>query len=134
MGRLTKEPEIRYTQTSIPVASFTLAVERKVAKGKEPESDFLPIVAWRNLAEFASKYLHKGQRIVVTGSIHTRSFTDKDDVRRYVTEIIAENFYFADAKKTDNGNKQADNNTGSTIPQSSNEYSEYSDEQEDLPF
>lgn len=133
MGRLTKEPEIRFTAAQTPVASFTLAVDRRVSKGKEPETDFIPVIAWRGVAEFASNYIHKGQRVAVVGSIHVRSYTDKDNIKRYVTEIVADNIYFADGKI----NAPAANTAAETPycqpPQSENGFVEVDDNQ-DLPF
>jgi single-strand DNA-binding protein len=97
MGRLTAEPVLRYLPNKIAVAQFTLAVNRKT-KDKEEQTDFFPVVAWRAKAEFVGKYLHKGLRIVLTGELRTRNYTDKDGIKRWVTEILAENIYFADGK------------------------------------
>ena len=103
MGRLTKDPEVRYTQTSnIMVTSFTLAVNRRfVAQGQERQADFLPIVAWNKTAEFVAKYFKKGQQVAVIGRVETRNYDDKDGKKVYVTEVIAEEVYFADSKKED---------------------------------
>lgn len=99
MGRLTMEPEIRYTPNNIAVASFTLAVDRPRAKDREPAADFIPIIAWRERAEFISKYFHKGQRIALTGAIRTRNYEGKDGNRVYVTEVVADRVFFADSKQ-----------------------------------
>ena len=101
MGRLTKDPEVRYTQTSnIMVTSFTLAVNRRfVAQGQERQADFLPIIAWNKTAEFVAKYFRKGQQVAVIGRVETRTYDDKDGKKVYVTEVIAEEVYFADSKK-----------------------------------
>ena len=101
MGRLTKDPEVRYTQTSnIMVTSFTLAVNRRfVAQGQERQADFLPIVSWNKTAEFVAKYFKKGQQVAVIGRVETRNYDDKDGKKVYVTEVIAEEVYFADSKK-----------------------------------
>lgn len=103
MGRLTKDPEVRYTQTSnIMVTSFTLAVNRRfVTQGQERQADFLPIVAWNKTAEFIAKYFKKGQQVAVIGRVETRTYDDKDGKKVYVTEVIAEEVYFADSKKED---------------------------------
>lgn len=103
MGRLTKDPEVRYTQTSnVMVTSFTLAVNRRfVAQGQERQADFLPIVAWNKTAEFVAKYFKKGQQVGVIGRVETRNYDDKDGKKVYVTEVIAEEVYFADSKKED---------------------------------
>jgi single-strand DNA-binding protein len=101
MGRLTKAPETRYTQTNnILVASFSLAVNRRfTAKGQERQTDFINIVAWNKTAEFVSKYFNKGQQIGIIGRIQTRNFDDDKGEKHYITEVIAEEVYFADGKK-----------------------------------
>lgn len=101
LGRLTKAPEIRYSQSNnIKVANFTLAVNRKyVAKGEERQADFINIVAYSKLAEFAEKYLRQGLQICVCGRIQTRTYEDNSGQKRYVTEIIAEDIDFADSFK-----------------------------------
>ena len=103
MGRLTKDPEVRYTQTSnAMVTSFTLAVNRRfVAQGQERQADFLPIVSWNKTAEFVAKYFKKGQQVAVIGRVETRNYDDKDGKKVYVTEVIAEEAYFADSKRED---------------------------------
>lgn len=101
MGRLTKDPEVRYTQTNNTcVCSFNLAVNRRFKSEGQPEVDFIPIVAWNKTAEFCSKYFTKGQQVAVTGRIQTRNYDDKDAKKVYVTEVVAEEVYFADSKKT----------------------------------
>ncbi|MDR1688307.1 MAG: single-stranded DNA-binding protein [Clostridiales bacterium] len=97
LGRLTAEPTIRYTQQQVPVASFTLAVPRNKQKEQDAVTDFFNIIAWRQKAEFAENYLKKGQRIAVSGELQNRSY-EKDGVRHWITEIIAENIDFADGK------------------------------------
>ena len=101
MGRLTRDPEVRYTQTSnAMVTSFTLAVNRRfVAQGQERQTDFLPIISWNKTAEFVAKYFKKGQQVAVIGRVETRTYDDKDGKKVYVTEVIAEEAYFADSKK-----------------------------------
>lgn len=103
MGRLTKDPETRYTQsTNTQVTSFTLAVNRRFAKeGEERQADFINIVAWGKTAEFCSKYFKKGRQVGVIGRIQTRTWEDDKNVKHYVTEVIAEEVYFADSKKED---------------------------------
>lgn len=105
MGRLTKDPETRYTSTNNTlVCSFTLAVGRKFAKpGEERQADFIPIVAWSKLGEFCSKYFVKGRQVVVCGRLQTRSWDDNDNKKHYATEIIADEAYFADGKKDEGG-------------------------------
>lgn len=104
MGRLTRDPELRRTQSGTAVASFALAVDRDYkAKGAEKETDFIDIVAWRNTAEFASKYFSNGRMAVVEGRVQARSYTDKEGNKRRAFEVVAENIYFGDSKK-DGGN------------------------------
>ena len=101
LGRLTKAPEIRLSQkNNTKIANFTLAVNRKyVAQGEERQADFINIVAYSKLAEFVEKYLKQGLQICVCGRIQTRSYDDNNGIKRYVTEIIAEEIDFADSLK-----------------------------------
>lgn len=103
LGRLTADPNIKYTQsTNTMVVSFSLAVNRRFAKqGEERQADFINIVAWNKTAEFCSKYFKKGQQVGVIGRIQTRNYKDDKDVMHYITEVIAEEVYFADSKKED---------------------------------
>jgi single-strand DNA-binding protein len=98
MGRLTKDPEIRATATGMQVASFTLAVNRRFAK-EEPKADFFNITAWNKTAEFVCKYFTKGQQVLVSGRLENRSWEDNSGVKRYATDVIAEEVEFADSKK-----------------------------------
>ena len=100
MGRLTKDVELRHTQSGAAVASFTLACDRDF-KGKngEKETDWLDVVAWRNTAEFVSKYFTKGRMAVVEGRLQTRTYEDNNGNKRKVSEIVADNVYFGDSKK-----------------------------------
>ena len=101
MGRLTRDPELRQTGSGLPVASFTLAVDRdfKAASG-EKETDFIDVVAWRNTAEFVSKYFSKGRMAVVSGRLQMRKWTDKDGNKRVSAEIVADSVYFGDSKNS----------------------------------
>ena len=99
MGRLTRDPELRYTGEGVPVCTFTLAVARRLAKDK---TDFLEIVAWRKTAEFCSKYFAKGSRVVVIGPIQTRTWEDDHGRKRKKTEIVAVEVHFADSKRQAN--------------------------------
>ena len=102
IGRLTDNPEVRYTQTNNTlVASFSLAVNRRFARqGEERQADFINIVAWSKLGEFCSKYLKKGQQVGIVGRLQTRIYNDAQGQKRYVTEVVAEEeAYFADSKK-----------------------------------
>ncbi len=110
MGRLTKDPEVRYTQTTnTMVTSFTLAVNRRFVKqGEERQADFINIVAWNKTAEFVSKYFSKGQQVGVIGRIQTRNYDDEQGVKHYITEVIAEEVYFAGEKKEKAQNDSTD--------------------------
>lgn len=100
MGRLTRDPELRYTQTQVPVATFTLAVDQDYAQqGQERKADFIPVVVWRGAAEFVSKYFKKGSMAVASGRLHIREYTDRDGNKRNVAEIVADNVYFGEKKK-----------------------------------
>jgi len=104
MGRLTRDPELRRTQSGIPVASFTLAVERRYSKDKEKQDvDFIDIVAWRASGEFAAKYFTKGQLAAVTGRLQIRQWTDKEGNKRRNAEVVADNIYFAESRKSREG-------------------------------
>jgi single-strand DNA-binding protein len=104
MGRLTRDPEVRYTTTNNTlVCSFSLAVDRRVAAGQERQADFINIVAWSKLGEFCSKYFVKGQQVAICGRIQTRNYDDKDGKKVYVTEVIAEEVHFADSKRDNAG-------------------------------
>ncbi|NLZ69850.1 MAG: single-stranded DNA-binding protein [Clostridiaceae bacterium] len=104
MGRLTRDPELRQTQSGVPVCSFTLAVDRrfKNQQGEYP-TDFIPIVAWRQQAEFAGRWFQQGMRVAVVGSMQVRTWDDSDGNRRYVTEVIADELHFADGKRDGGG-------------------------------
>lgn len=100
MGRLTRDPELRQTQSGNSVASFTLACDRDfAAQGAEKETDFIDVVAWRNTAEFVSKYFSKGRMAVVSGRLQIRNWEDKDGNKRKTAEIVAESVYFGDSKR-----------------------------------
>ncbi|MCI8360570.1 MAG: single-stranded DNA-binding protein [Clostridiales bacterium] len=100
MGRLTADPELRYTQSNIPVTSFCLAVDRRYSRaGEEKQTDFINIVAWRQSAEFVSKWFKKGQLVAVDGSIQTRKYQDKDGNNRTAVEVVANNVHFAESKR-----------------------------------
>lgn len=101
-GRITSDIELKQTQDGVPVCSFSVAVARK---SKENKSDFINCVAWRNNAEFISKYFRKGSSICITGNIQTRAW-EKDGQKRYATEIIVEETCFVDSK-SDSGNGQS---------------------------
>ena len=130
MGRLTKDPEIRYTQTNnTMVASFSLAVNRRFVKeGEERQADFINIVAWGKTAEFVNNYFKKGQQVGIIGRIQTRNWEDEQGQKHYATEVVAEETYFADSKKEE---KQEDNTNKSVVDEFWN--ATISDDDE-LPF
>lgn len=103
MGRLTRDPELRRTGSGTPVASFTIAVDRDFSSkdGGEKETDFIDIVAWRSTAEFVSKYFTKGRMAVVSGRLQVRNWTDEKGNNRRSAEVVADNVYFGDSKRTD---------------------------------
>ena len=110
MGRLTKDVDVKYTQSSnTMIANFSLAVNRRFKQEGQPDVDFINIVAWSKTAEFCSKYFKKGQQVGVIGRIQTRNWEDENKQRHYITEVIAEEVYFADSKKeegkTENNNE-----------------------------
>lgn len=104
IGNLTKDPELRKTQSDVSVCTFAVAVSRTYAdKDGKREADFLPVVTWRGTADNCYRYLKKGRRVAVCGSIQTRSYEDKDGIRRYVTEIIADEVQFLSPAEGGNG-------------------------------
>lgn len=133
MGRLTRDPEVRYTQTNNTlVASFSLAVNRRFVKeGDTQTADFINITAWAKTGEFCSKYFKKGQQVGVIGRIQTRSWDDQETgQKRYATDVVAEEVYFADSKK-DNAN--SDNLIENAFPNTQvNEFTTTTGS--DLPF
>ena len=101
MGRLTKDPEIRYSQndTSMAIARFSIAVDRRRNQNSDGQTaDFINIVAFGKLAEFSEKYLHKGTKVALEGRIQTGSYTNKDGAKVYTTDVVAEHFEFAESK------------------------------------
>lgn len=103
VGRLTKDPDLRYTPAGHAVANFTLAVDRPFAKD---ETDFINCVAWRKQAENLANYMKKGSQVGISGRIQTRNYEDKDGKRVYVTEVVADNIQFLESKQS--SNKQSD--------------------------
>ncbi len=133
IGRLTKDPEVRYTATNnTMVSSFTLAVNRKFVKqGEQRQADFIPIVVWGKSAEFSSKYFKKGMQVSVVGRIQTRSWDDQNGQKRYTTEVIADELGFAEGKREDGGNVSETFGSIADV-EPTNEFSTITDD--DLPF
>jgi len=141
MGRLTRDPELRHTPNGVAVASFTLAVDRGFAPkdGGERQTDFIDVVAWRNTAEFVSKYFVKGQMAAVTGRLQIRDWTDKDGNKRRSAEIVAENIYFTESKKSREANfgpveVKDDFSGGYSTPVESSDFAELDMDDGELPF
>lgn len=129
MGRLTRSPDVRNTQSGVSVASFTIACDRDY-KGTdgERETDFIDVVAWRQRAEFAGKYLEKGRMVVIEGRWQMRDYTDRDGNKRRAWEVLADNIYFADSKRADGGGAPA---ASAPAP---GEFAELDDDDGELPF
>lgn len=129
MGRLTRSPDLRNTSAGVPVASFTIACDRDY---KEPDgerkTDFIDVVAWRQRAEFASKYLEKGRMVVIEGRWQMRDYTDREGNKRRAWEVLANNIYFADSKRSDG-------TAPPTAPAAApGEFAEIGDDDGELPF
>lgn len=99
IGRLAKNPEIRYTPNNTAVCQFTVAVDRRYKSENQPQADFIPVIAWRSTGEFVNKYFTKGNRIALTGSIQVRSWNDAEGKRHYATEVVADEVEFCESKK-----------------------------------
>ena len=97
-GRLTQDPELRQSTSGIPVTTFSIAVNRRAAKGTEPQVDFFNVTAWRGNAELVTKFFRKGSSIALSGSIQNRTWTDNNGQKRYATDIIADEIFFVDSK------------------------------------
>ena len=113
MGRLTRDPEVRYSQGDSPmaIARYTVAVDRRVKKGadEQQQADFIGCIAFGKAGEFAEKYLKKGTKVVVTGRIQTGSYTNKDGVKVYTTDVVAEDQEFAESKNSNAGGSTSSN-------------------------
>lgn len=141
MGRMVRDPELRRTGTGTAVASFTLAVDRDFTgkDGGEKETDFIDCVAWRNTGEFVSKYFAKGRMAIVSGRLQIRSWTDKEGTKRRNAEVVADNVYFADSKRDDQGNNSygsAPTSTygGYSAPTGPSDFAMMEDDDAQLPF
>lgn len=164
-GRMVESPELQTTQTGLPITQFRLAVNKRGAKdGQQPQADFITVVAWRQTAEFITRYFKKGNAICIVGSIQTRSYTDKNNQKRTATEVVADEAYFVESKAEANPQQyappawntpqtaqnptqayytqQAYTNTpaqqmplqGNTAPQAAHEMSDAFSSEEELPF
>jgi len=144
MGRLTRDPELKHTQTSIAVTTFTLAVDRGYTKpGEEKQTDFIDVVAWRNTAEFVTRYFRKGQLVAVTGRLQSRKWQDNQGNNRTAFEVVADEVFFAESKRDGAGGYDSQPTSGYTpsapapraeAPKAATSaYDNFSDEDE-LPF
>ena len=144
MGRLTRDPELRRTDSGIAVASFTLACDRDYSgtDGAEKQTDFVDIVAWRHTAEFVSKYFAKGRMAVVSGRLQIRLWTDKEGNKRRSAEIVAESVYFGDSKRDGNGQQSGQQQPSQASYQDApgydsayvSDFAQIEDDDSDLPF
>ena len=125
MGRLTRDPELRRTGSGIAVASFTVAVDRDFGgrEGGERETDFIDCVAWRQTGEFVSKYFTKGSMIVVSGRLQIRNWTDKEGGKRRSAEVVADNVYFGESRRSSEGNSYGGGNSYGNNNYGGNNYS-----------
>lgn len=110
IGNLASDPELRRTQSDIPVCTFRIAVQRRFANQQGVrEADFIPIVVWRQTAELCARFLTKGRKCAVVGQLQTRSYDAQDGSKRYVTEVIADNVEFCDSRPSEGGHPRTDN-------------------------
>lgn len=132
MGRLTHDPELRRTGSGTAVSSFSIAVDRDFkGQGGEKETDFIDIVAWRNTAEFVSKYFTKGRMAVVEGRLQIRDWKDKEGNNRRSAEVVADNVYFGDSKR--DGDAPVGSYAGGQMA-NSGEFNEIDEDDDELPF
>ena len=134
MGRLTRDPELRRTGSGVSVASFTIACDRDFGQNGEKETDFIEVTAWRNTAEFVSKYFTKGRMAVVSGRLQIRSWTDKDGNKRKSAEVVADNVYFGDSKQTDSNSYSAPAHSVPSAPATASDFTMLEDDDSQLPF
>ena len=136
MGRLTRDPELRRTQSGTAVVSFSIACDRDyAAQGAERGTDFIDIVAWRGTAEFVDKYFSKGRMAVVEGRLQIRDWTDKDGNKRRSAEVVADSIYFGDSKRDgDSGGTYHSSGRSSGVNVSASDFTDLGDDDGELPF
>ena len=133
VGRLTADPELKASPSGVNVCNFTVAVDRRFVKeGEERKADFINCVAWRQTAEFISKYFSKGRMIGLIGSMQTRTWTDNENNKRYATEVLVDEAYFTESKG--NGNSGASESAAPTAKVSESDFMPTSMSEDDLPF
>ena len=134
MGRLTIDPELRRTGSGTAVTSFSMACDRDFkSQSGDKETDFIEVVAWKNTAEFVSKYFSKGRMAVVEGRLQIRDWTDKAGNKRTTAEVVAENVYFADSKRSESNDNQKEN-FNALSGRLSDDFAPISEEDGDIPF
>ena len=134
MGRLTHDPELRRTGSGTAVTSFSLACDRDFkSQSGEKETDFIEVVAWKNTAEFVSKYFSKGRMAVVEGRLQIRDWTDKAGNKRTTAEVVADNVYFADSKRSESNDNQKEN-FNALSGRLSDDFVPISEEDGEIPF
>ncbi len=134
MGRLTRDPELRRTGSGTAVTSFSLACDRDFkSQSGEKETDFIEVVAWKNTAEFVSKYFSKGRMAVVEGRLQIRDWTDNAGNKRTTAEVVADNVYFADSKRSESNDNQKEN-FNALSGRLSDDFVPTSEEDGELPF
>ncbi|MEE1244239.1 MAG: single-stranded DNA-binding protein [Acutalibacteraceae bacterium] len=129
-GRLTADPELKTTQSGISVTSFSIAVDRRYRSGEDRQTDFINIVAWRQTAEFVTKYFKKGSLIGIEGSIQTRKYQDKDGNNRTVFEVVANNVQFVESKRDSAPSSEPASFSNAGV----DDFAEIGDVDDDLPF
>lgn len=137
MGRLTRDPDLRYTQSQLPVVSFTLAVDRDFSgkDGSEKQTDFIDCVAWRSTAEFVNKYFTKGSMAAVSGRLQLRDWTDREGSKRRSAEVIVDNIYFGGSKNDNSAASQSAPQQSHSAPAyEQSRFVEMDDGDEELPF
>ena len=134
MGRLTRDPELRRTGSGTAVTSFSLACDRDFkSQSGDKETDFIEAVAWKNTAEFVSKYFSKGRMAVVEGRLQIRDWTDKAGNKRTTAEVVADNVYFADSKRSESNDNQKEN-FNALSGRLSDDFVPISEEDGEIPF
>ena len=134
MGRLTRDPELRRTGSGTAVTSFSLACDRDFkSQSGDKETDFIEVVAWKNTAEFVSKYFTKGRMAVVEGRLQIRDWTDKAGNKRTTAEVVAYNVYFADSKRSESNDNQKEN-FNALSGRLSDDFVPISEEDGEIPF
>ena len=134
MGRLTIDPELRRTGSGTAVTSFSLACDRDFkSQNGDKETDFIEVVAWKNTAEFVSKYFSKGRMAVVDGRLQIRNWTDKSGNKRTTAEVVADNVYFADSKRSESNDNQKEN-FNALSGRLSDDFVPISEEDGEIPF